>query len=214
MERIREFLTINASSGYGCGSGFGSYHGCGFGFGSNHGCGFGFSSGDGYGYGDGSGDGLKSFNNLAVYLIDDIQTLITNVKNNYAKGYILNTDLTLKPCYVAKNDGLFAHGSTLKEALSDLQYKMFEKYSVEERIAHFKAAFKLDTKYPASDYYEWHKKLTGSCEMGRKHFTEQQGIDLEEDSFTVLEFIERTKNEYGGEIIQKLLEAYQSEVVE
>ena len=72
-------------------------------------------------YGDGSGDGsgyggIKSYNCKSVCLVDGIQTIITAVKGNLAKGYIVNRDLTLTSCYIAENGNKFAHGKTLKEA--------------------------------------------------------------------------------------------------
>ena len=76
----------------------------------------GYGSGDGDGYGYGSGDGVKSINGMAVHLVDGIQTIITAVKMALAKGFILNNDLTMTPCYIAKGNGYFAHGQTVKEA--------------------------------------------------------------------------------------------------
>lgn len=52
-------------------------------------------------------------------------------------------------------------------------------------------------------------KLTGSCEMGRREFAKSHGYSLtEEELLTVEEFIELTKNSYGGSVIRKLREAY------
>lgn len=53
-------------------------------------------------------------------------------------------------------------------------------------------------------FFEWHNILTGSCEYGRKSFIESNGIDIENDSFTIQEFINLTKNSYGSEIIKQL----------
>ena len=46
----------------------------------------GSGDGDGYGDGDGSGDGVKSINGNPIYVVDNIPTIITNVKGNIAKG--------------------------------------------------------------------------------------------------------------------------------
>ena len=70
----------------------------------------------------------------------------------------------------------------------------------------FTERFKLDKTYPAKEFYIWHNKLTGSCEMGRKAFVKDHGIDIENDSMTVAEFIHLTKDSYGGSIIKKLAE--------
>ena len=52
-------------------------------------------------------------------------------------------------------------------------------------------------------------KLTGSCEMGRREFAKSHGYSMKEDELlTVEEFIELTKNSYGGRVIRKLRSAY------
>jgi hypothetical protein len=45
--------------------------------------------------------------------------------------------------------------------------------------------------------------------MGRKNFCEEHGIDIDNDQFTVAEFIELTINSYGGEIIKELQKQYE-----
>jgi len=44
--------------------------------------------------------------------------------------------------------------------------------------------------------------------MGRMSFINQNNINLEKDKFTVLEFIEKTKNQYGSDIIKQLKDSY------
>ena len=192
MEKVKKFLEIGSGYGSGYGSGDGS----------------GYGSGDGYGYGSGygSGDGIKSFDGKCVYLIDDVQTIIASVFGNTALGYILRDDLTLERCYVAKGRNMFAHGETLEEAVEALQEKIFETLDTDDKIDAFIEEADLEKKYPAKYFYDWHHKLTGSCEMGRKDFASRNGIDLEKDSYTVEEFIRITENAYGGDVIKQLKE--------
>lgn len=130
------------------------------------------------------------------------------MRDNIAKGAILKSDLTLTPCYVVKESNTFAHGETLHKAMAALREKLFEDMPEEERIAAFVEEHKAGVKYPVSDLYDWHHRLTGSCEMGRKQFARDHNIDLEHDKMTIKEFIEITKNAYGGEVIKRLREAY------
>ena len=123
-----------------------------------------------------------------------------------AKGFILNGDLTLTPCFVVKAQNCFAHGETLKEAQEALEEKLFEDMDTEEKIDIFIKTFTLGKKYPAKDFYSWHNKLTGSCEMGRKAFARDHDIDIENDVMTVAEFINLTKNSFGGSVIKQLAE--------
>lgn len=201
IKDVIHFLSI--VTGFGSGSGFGSDDG----FGDGAGYGSGYGDGAGYGSGAGDGSGMFSIENRNVYYIDDIPTIITFVKNNVAKGFILNDDFTLTPCFIVKEGTCFAHGKTLHEAFSSLQEKLYDSSSEEDRIAKFKSHFKdFSLKYKAKDLFVWHHILTGSCKLGRESFCKNHGIDIDVDEFTIYEFIELTKNSYNGEIIQKLIE--------
>lgn len=206
-DRIKQFLSIGYGygDGYGYGSGSGYGDGCGHGYGYGYSCGYGSGCGDGYGYGDGCGDGIKSINGNSIYVVDNIPTIITNVKGNIAKGFILHSDLSLTPCFIAKENNQFSHGNTLHEAFEYLREKLYDDSTEEERILKFKEHFSdFSKKYSAKDLFIWHHVLTGSCKAGREAFCKDKGIDVDNDRFTVYEFIELTKNSYGGEIIRKL----------
>lgn len=233
MENIKVLKWIENNSGYSSGSGSGYGHGDGNGSGSSYGSGFGdgygsgssygFGFGDGYGSGYGSGDGsgyslgfnsgsgycIKSFNGQFVYLIDGVQTIISNIKGNLARGFILNPDLTLSPCYICKNDKYFAHGETLKEARRALQEKILENMDTDETIECFLSTFEKEKKYPVKDFYEWHHYLTGSCEMGRRSFMRDRNITFD-DMYTVDEFIVLCEDSYGSETIKELKERWNS----
>ena len=205
--------------GYGSGDGDGSGDGCGDG--SGDGCGYGYGDGCGYGYGDGCGyssgcgygrgygDGILSFCGQRVYQIDDVSTLIDHVHGGVAMGRILREDLTTERCYIVKQGSLFAHGETLRAAMEALRDKLLEWMPLEERIEEFVKAHEWGKAYPSADYYGWHHKLTGSCEMGRSEFAAAHGYKLTADELlTVEEFIDLTKGSYGGDIIRRLREAY------
>ncbi len=177
--------------------------------------GYGYGDGDGYGYGDGYGDGygsgdgsgIKEYNGRRVYRVDGVPTIFESIHGNYAKGYILKSDLTLKPCYIAKYEDYFAHGETLREAQADAHTKALKEMSTEERLAAFKEAHPdTEHRYPAADLFEWHGILTGSCNMGRRHFCEERNINVEKDTFTVREFIDMTKDSFGKDVILQLKE--------
>lgn len=209
---------FGSGSGYGCGdgsgdgSGYGSSFGDGCGYGGSFGDGFGGGSGAGYGYSKGDGFGncdgadIKFFCGSPVYEIDRIPTIITAVFGSCAKGYIIEQCLTLTPCYIVKQESHFAHGKTLSEALAAVMEKVFKNMPEEERIAEFWKCHHNGMKYPAKDLYDWHHRLTGSCEMGRNRFAAEHGIDLNSDMFTVAEFVELCGKSYGGKIIRKLAE--------
>ena len=222
-DRIKQFLSISSGSGSGDGdgSGSGSGYGSGYGYGYGDGDGYGSGSGYGYGYGDGDGSGsgygsgsgsgygsgydIKSVNGNTIYIVDNIPTIITNVKGNIAKGFILGSDLSLTPCFIVKGNDQFSHGNTLHEAFESLQEKLYDDSTEEERIDKFKEHFSdFSKKYSAKELFIWHHVLTGSCKAGRESFCRDKGIDVDNDKFTVYEFIELTRNSYGGEVIRKL----------
>ena len=231
-DKIKKFLAIDVGysvgDGSGSGDGFGFGDGDGYGVGSCYGSGYGSDSGsgdgDGYGdgYGDGSdsgdgdgygdgygyGDGVKEIHGHKVYMVDDTQTIITSVRGNVAQGFILQSDLQLTPCYIVKENNKFAHGNTLRDAFTSLQEKLYDDSTEEERIEAFKQKFpSYDTSYDNRDLFAYHHVLTGSCRMGRESFVADKGLSLDGKT-TVREFVELTKNAYGGDIIEQLPQAY------
>jgi hypothetical protein len=137
-------------------------------------------------------------------MIDGVQTIIYSVKGNVAQAAIVNDDLTLQECWVAKSGNYFAHGETMRDAVRDATNKATKAMPVEEKVAKFNLEFPdPNVKIPAKRLFEWHYTLTGSCDLGRKSFMQQRGISMD-DSFTVLEFIEITKDHYGGDVIKML----------
>ena len=224
---------LGSGSGYDSGLGYGSGSGSGSGSGDGDGDCRGDGSGDdrcgGYGGGTGRGDGsfngsgcgsgvgrtgcadISFFCGSPVYEIDRVQTIVTAVFGHYAKGYILGQCLTLTPCYIAKQESYFAHGKTLNEAVSAVAEKALANTPEEERISEFWKCHERGVKYTAKDFYEWHHKLTGSCEMGRNTFAAEHGIDLNSDMLTVEEFVKLCETSYGGEIIRKLNEDGENE---
>ena len=215
--------------GYGSGPGYGDRYGSGdgnkqgFGYGYGSGCGYDCNRCDGYGFGhsngggdnDGTGNGLsyndediKTLNGNIVDCVDMVPTIITQVRNNFAKGFIVKSDFTLSPCYIAKVGNSFAHGYTLKEAFVDAERKGMDKIPIEERIKKFVETFgSLDSVHTGKKFYDWHHLLTGSCRMGRDEFCRTHNIDLKK-KYTVRYFLDITDESYGRDIIKLIRKAY------
>ena len=218
--KIKEFLTTSDSFSGGDSSGYGFEEGTGFGGGCSYGEGYNSGRGhgtgcnkepsygsvvtSGYGLGHSCGFGFKSINGNTIHIIDNMPTIITSIHNNAAKGFIVQTDLQLTPCYIVKDGDKFAHGYTLREAFNSLQEKLYDNSTEEERINTFKKKFpKYDAKYSNKDLFTYHHVLTGSCIMGRETFITNKGLSLDGKT-SIREFVELTKDSYGGEIIKKL----------
>lgn len=200
---------VGSVSGYGSGYGDGYGYGSGYGPGSvsGYGCGYGYGSSNvcGNGYG---GKDIKALNGNIVDYIDFIPTIITQVRDNIACGYIVKDDLTLFPCYVARVGDSFAHGETIKKAVADAEAKEMVYMPVEERIKKFVETFgSLDSKHTGKEFYEWHHILTGSCRFGRDEFCKAHDVDLTK-KYTVRYFLDITDESYGSDVIKLIREAY------
>ena len=238
-EEVQNFLSIQQpiygswGSGYGFSDCSGCGHGCGSGqgypskngHGSGNGRGSGCSNFFGYGFGcecgrgceksDGYGEGsyygnILTFNGNIVDFIDMLPTIIIQVNGNFAKGYIIKEDLTLESCYIAKVGNFFAHGKTLKDAVTDAVKKQRKNMSIEERIKNFVETFgSLNSEHTGKEYYDWHHFLTGSCQIGRDKFCKAHDIALSK-KYTVKYFLDITKNSYGSNVIKLVREAYKN----
>lgn len=232
-DRIKNFLAINyenhfcigdasiGGSDYGSGlidgtggdfdqaAGYGKLNGSGYGFDTTH-----THDYSGYGYPNLYMNELislyqiKEVNGDVVYNIDGVPTIIKIVHGNVAQGFILRNDLQFTPCFIVKGLNTFAHGDTLHNAFADLQEKLYDNNTEEECIKAFYKKFPgYDTPYSNHDLFTYHHVLTGSCRMGRENFCKDMGINL--DGYTTIrEFVNLTKNSYGGHIIRKLPMVY------
>ena len=210
-----------SGSGYGYGDGYGDGSGSGSGYGSGYGYGDGDGDGDGYGYGygdgDGSGDGdgdgygygdgLKSICGEPVYMIDGVPTIITGLRGSVAMGFIVMADLSKRRTFVVKGGGKFAHGEDLHAAQAALEEKLFDDMPVEEKLEAFREQFTPGEAYTVADFYDWHHRLTGSCTQGRDAFAQDHELSMN-DAMTPEEFIDLTKDAFGGRIIRQLAEHY------
>lgn len=90
-----------------------------------------------------------------------------------------------------------------------MQEKLWDTGTEYERLARFREHFPdMGRKYPAADLFTWHHVLTGSCRAGREAFCRDKGIDVDNDTFTIPEFVALTRDAYGGETVAKLIDIY------
>ena len=159
-EEVLHFLSteqqiLRYGYGHGTSQGFGNVHGSGNGSGSSGsgggsdlstGYGWGDGSGCGYAIGDGNGDisynsynkDIKVFNGNSVDYINDFPIIITQVHYNLAYGYILNKDLTIEPCFIAKVGSSFGIRKNMKDAFDDAKIIEMDRYlSIMERLEIF-----------------------------------------------------------------------------
>lgn len=170
--------------------------------------------GDGYGAGYGGGTGgISSIGGEKVFYIDGIPCVVDRIVGNLAIARVVQSDLTMEKAYICKDKerGLFAHGDSFEDARAALEMKIRDALSGDEKIGKFLSVIDKNKKYPGRVFYDWHHFLTGSCAYGRDRFVKGHGVDLDKDFFTVQEFCEMCKDNYGGAVIKKIAEVIASD---
>ena len=126
------------------------------------------------------GNGCFSYNNsLTTVTVGKHKLTVKNVDGSCfvvedrktTKGIIIYTGynfvnitkkaLTRQDCYVAEKETFYAHGETVKQAISDLQFKI-----VADKLKNH--PIKPDTKLTVKYY----RLLTGACDFGCRSFME------------------------------------------
>ena len=206
--KIKAFL-LGGGDGAGDGAGDGDGDGAGDGDGWGDGDGAGDGAGAGGGWGDGWGEKTTLHQGRKVYYIDQIPCVFESVHDNWAAVLIIDrNDFSTKKAFVAKLDGQFAHGETIKDAFSAVTEKVMDNMDDDEKKRRFLETFpEYEKPYKIADFFSWHHVVTGSCEFGRKQFAREHGINLDGE-MTVKAFIELTRSSYGGERIKELETLY------
>ena len=184
--------------------------GDGDGNGSGNGSGGGNGSGSGNGNGSGNGSGVRSevrikqFKGRNVYYVDNISCIFKSVHENYALVEVIDVNsLELKKAFIGKFENCFAHGETIRDAIEDARSKYYQTLDFDEAKEKLIAEFKEKGKLTVKELYNWHGILTGSCRFGRTQFQTEHNLK-DDDLLTLEEFVELTKNAFGGERILSL----------
>ena len=100
-----------------------------------------------------------------------------------------------KISYIVKDGDVYSHGATLEEAKKSLKYKISNRDTTQYKD------HTLDTKLSLTDLIRCYRVITGACESGAKYFIEQNKI--EDKEYSIKEFIDITKGQYGNETFAK-----------
>jgi hypothetical protein len=113
-------------------------------------------------------------------------------KAQYIVNYFENDDIT----YIAQKDNYNAHGSTIKQAIEDVEYKILSDKLKKEPI-------KLTDIMTMEKYHI----ITGSCIEGIKQWCNENNIDCNSEMIVkdLLPILKKT-NAYKYEVILRLLE--------
>jgi len=133
-------------------------------------------------------NGIKNIENRIkeVKIADGIPTLILNKKGNYYKVWVIGSR---QESYLIEENGVYSHGSTLKEARESLIYKIGDRDTSKYRN------YNLDTIVSKSEAIKMYRCITGACAYGVKNFVESQ--KTRKKKFNIKEIINLTKGQYG-----------------
>ena len=140
-------------------------------------------------------------------LIDDRLVHINEITENAAQGFHVGRSGRQIPFFALKENGKVGTGCSYAHAADALLNAQIRDVPEEQRIAEFVACHSKDELYTAEDLWNWHRYLTCSCYGGGQAFLSKLGYRME-DKASVQLFIQRTQNEHGGKIIQKLIPFY------
>ena len=118
----------------------------------------------------------KSIDNLMFVIVSTKDTKGIKIHTGYNVQKIENGKILKQDCYVAEKDSFYAHGETIKKAISDLQFKIVSEKLKNEPILE-------DTELTVSHY----RAITGACELGCKNFMEQNGIPFKFEDGKLIE---------------------------
>ncbi len=95
--------------------------------------------------------------------IDDIWSVLLSKKKNLYK--VVNFFET-KETFIIEKDGVFSHGSTIKEAKESLIYKISNRDTSEYN------GWTLNKKITKAEAIKSYRVITGACEAGTRYFME------------------------------------------
>ena len=104
--------------------------------------------------------------------------------------------------FVVEKDGIFSHADTIEKAIADFRYKIANRDTSD--FEYFKTT---KDKISTDEIIKGYRVITGSCELGTKHFVEDIMGDKLKDSYTIDEalVILRTENAYAFEKFEKFV---------
>ena len=98
---------------------------------------------------------------------------------------------------VTDGEGRWSHGETLGEAKADLLYKIID------RDKDFYKDLTIDSELSFEDAIVCYRVITGIYPIAIKEFIKNKLNNIMKDSYTIKEFIELTKGEYGDKVFRE-----------
>jgi hypothetical protein len=100
--------------------------------------------------------------------------------------------------YLIEIDGIYAHGSSIKDAKDSIMYKMADR----DTSAY--ADMTLDTTYTIPEAIRMYRTITGACSEGVKMFVD--GIDNVPNTISVKDILDITRGRYGHKKLKEYID--------
>ena len=128
-----------------------------------------------------------TWDNGKYILVDGMLCEVKNQKGNVRFcGGIGNN----KEFYVIQEEGYFAHGKNLRQARTDLAFKMSNRDPSEFE------GLSIGHVLPIEKAVVCYRVITGACNFGVNEFL--TGLEKVRDKYSIKEIIDLTENQYGG----------------
>lgn len=132
------------------------------------------------------GKPVKNFDDILTR-IDSTKT-IGDIKVYFGDNLSFGWVNRQKNVFIAEKDGVYAHGSTIKDAIRDLEYKLEKRVEFEQTIIDVKKSGKINRKE--------FRIITGACNFGIDSFIQQNKLDGSK-SIEVKKLLPLLRNRYG-----------------
>jgi hypothetical protein len=109
-----------------------------------------------------------------------------------------NKGMSKIPSYLIEIDGIYSHGSSIKDARDSLVYKMVDR----DTSAY--TDMTLDTVYTIPEAIRMYRTITGACSAGVKMFV--KNTDNVPDTVTVQDILDITRGQYGNEKLKEYID--------
>ncbi len=131
------------------------------------------------------------YNGKPHIIADGIMSEIVHTRGNIRT--VINHGQT-KKTYLIEQDGVFAHGDTIKEAQDALLFKTADRDTSQYE------GLKLDTVKTPIEWAICYSAITGACDTGTQYFMEKREL---KETYTLAEILEETKGQYQYEVFKQ-----------
>ena len=134
---------------------------------------------------------------------DGIEAAELSSKKDIHKVVTFDDFASGKITYVIEKDGVYSHGSTIKEARESFIYKISNRDTSQYKN------LSLNSIVSKEDAIKMYRIITGACEFGTRHFVEN--LKEVKKEYSIAELIDLTCGQYGSEVFKEFFKGQSDE---